>query len=342
MNAAAIRPFVQRVILATVAIASMVGLMYLAWLARVPLGWIAVAAFLAVAVNPVILRLQHHVPRKSLAASTLIVLVVLCVAGGVLAWLFLSPLLEQAARLGQAIPALASKASEYLGDMSLAEFLKSETSPINVSQLTSIIASTAGRLVEFIIAVVSIISLMFFMTMEGKKMKKLTLDFFGKSQRERLQRLGSSVYGIISGYVVGNLAISGIYGLASGLVLWATGSPYFLILGLAAALIDLIPLVGATIAAILIAIVCLLNGQAWAAIIFIIFTIVYVQFESAVLNPAIYSNTVDVSPLTVLVAILIGGVVAGVVGALIAIPVAATIKVVIREVCASRLPASGS
>jgi predicted PurR-regulated permease PerM len=137
--------------------------------------------------------------------------------------------------------------------------------------------------------------------------------------------------------VVGNLILSALFGVLAALILWAMGSPYWLPLAFMAGLIDLIPLVGSTIAAAIVAIICLLSGQTSIAVAFSVFTILYVQLESNVLNPMVYSKSVEVSPLIVLVSILLGGAMAGIVGALIAIPVAATLQVIAKELLKDRL-----
>ena len=94
------------------------------------------------------------------------------------------------------------------------------------------------------------------------------------------------------------------------------------------AILDLIPLAGATIAAIIVCSIGFLHSLA-AGIILLVFFIVYQQIENHVLQPLVYSRTVRLSPLVILVSVLIGAQIAGVLGALAAIPVAGTIQVIL-------------
>lgn len=316
-------------LLATIAtVLAVVIVLYAVRLAWTPIIWTGIAAFLAVAINPIIHWLQKYMPKKSIGLATLLILLIFCSASIALAWAFFVPLVQQTTRLIATLPDLANKANEALASTPFANTIKANSGQVanSAGQLGGVLLSVVTGTIEAVVAFVTIVALMFFMTLEGKKIKETTNRLTPAKMRKDVQELGSKVYGIINGYVVGNFLLSMLYGVCSGLLLWLLGSPYFLILGFIAALLDLIPLVGSTIAAIIIALVCLLTGQVWMAAIFVIFTIVYVQVENAVLNPLVYSKKVDISPLTVLIAVLIGAAIAGVVGTLLAIPVAATIK----------------
>jgi predicted PurR-regulated permease PerM len=128
--------------------------------------------------------------------------------------------------------------------------------------------------------------------------------------------------------VTGNLLISVVAGISSTLVLLVLGVPYAVALGLLVAILDLIPLAGATIAAIIVCTVGFIHSIV-AGIILIVFFILYQQLENHVLQPIVYSRTVKLSPLVILIAVLIGAELAGVLGALAAIPVAGTIQVLL-------------
>jgi predicted PurR-regulated permease PerM len=128
--------------------------------------------------------------------------------------------------------------------------------------------------------------------------------------------------------VTGNLLISVIAGVASTIVMLILGVPYAVALGLLVAILDLIPLAGATLAAIIVSSVGFIHSIA-AGIVLIIFFIVYQQIENHLLQPLVYSRTVRLSPLAILVSVLIGAELAGVLGALAAIPVAGTIQVLL-------------
>jgi predicted PurR-regulated permease PerM len=146
--------------------------------------------------------------------------------------------------------------------------------------------------------------------------------------RDHWRGIGNQIYRTIGGYVTGNLFISVIAGVTTTLVLLLLGVPYAVALGLLVAILDLIPLAGATIAAIIVGAVGFIHSLV-AGIVLIVFFIVYQQIENHVLQPIVYSRTVQLSPLAILISILVGAELAGVLGALAAIPVAGTIQVVL-------------
>jgi predicted PurR-regulated permease PerM len=134
----------------------------------------------------------------------------------------------------------------------------------------------------------------------------------------------------VSGYVTGNLLLSVIAGVSSTIVLLIMGVPFALALGLMVAILDLIPLAGATLAGALLAAVGFLTSVT-AGIVLLGFFILYQQLENHVLQPLVYGRTVQLSPLVVLIAILVGTEVAGVLGALAAIPVAGTLQILLVD-----------
>lgn len=111
-------------------------------------------------------------------------------------------------------------------------------------------------------------------------------------------------------------------------MLFILGVPYAVPLGIVVGLFDLLPLIGATLAAVIVLFFCIFQSTT-TTVIMLIFFLVYQQIENQVLQPMIYSKTVQISPLVVFLAALIGASLAGLVGALIAIPVAASAKIVV-------------
>jgi predicted PurR-regulated permease PerM len=151
-----------------------------------------------------------------------------------------------------------------------------------------------------------------------------------EEKQPRWRAIGRDIYRTIGGYVTGNLAISLIAGITSTIALVILGVPYAVALGLLVAILDLIPLAGATIAAIVVTTVAFLDSTT-SGIIMLIFFVIYQQLENQVLQPVVYGRTVRLSPLAVLIAVLIGAEIAGVIGALAAIPVAGTIQVLLVD-----------
>ena len=121
-----------------------------------------------------------------------------------------------------------------------------------------------------------------------------------------------------------------VAGGTSTIVMLIMGVPFPLALGLVVAILDLIPLAGATLAGLMLATVGFLTSVQ-AGVVLLVFFILYQQVENHVLQPLVYGRTVQLSPLVVLISILIGTEVAGVLGALGAIPIAGTLQILLLD-----------
>jgi predicted PurR-regulated permease PerM len=155
--------------------------------------------------------------------------------------------------------------------------------------------------------------------------------FLPETVRPRWQRIGTEIYRTVGGYVTGNILISVIAGIASAIVLFVLGSDYAIALAVVVAVLDLIPLAGATLAAVLVSTVVFVELGWVQGVIIVVYFVVYQQLENHILQPVIYGRTVQLSPLVVLVAVLIGAELAGILGALAAIPVAGIVQAIGRE-----------
>jgi predicted PurR-regulated permease PerM len=182
----------------------------------------------------------------------------------------------------------------------------------------------------FVVAVVTIAFMTFFMLLEGPTWMERLYGLIPERSRDKWRGIGGDIYRTVGGYVTGNLLISVIAGTASTIVLLILGVPYAVALGLLVAILDLIPLAGATLAAIIVTTVAFID-RIPAGIVVLIFFVVYQQVENHILQPLVYGRTVQLSPLAVLISVLIGAQVAGILGALGAIPVAGAIQVLLVD-----------
>jgi len=173
------------------------------------------------------------------------------------------------------------------------------------------------------------------MLLEGPVWVERFYALLPERSRPRWRRVGDDIYRAVGGYVTGNLAISVIAGAAATFVLLILGVPYAVALGLVVGIFDLIPLAGATIAAIIVSTVGFLHSTTAGAVL-VGYFVVYQQVENQIIQPVVYGRTVKLSPLAVLVAVLAGAQLAGIVGALGAIPIAAAIQVVVLDLLAQR------
>jgi predicted PurR-regulated permease PerM len=318
--------------------------LWVIWLSRGVVGWILIAVFLAMALNPAAEFLERRGVRRGRAA-VLIFLLALAVIG-VIAYLLTPPLVRQIRDFVEAVPGLVEDLTEGEGPLG---FLEREYQIVErireviedqgiggILGFTGAGLSIARGVLTAVVGVVTIAFLTLFLLLDGRRLARVFLDYIPERVRPRWERVFLGVYRTVGGYVTGNILISVIAGLVSTAVLFATGMPYAVSLGVLVALFDLVPLAGATIAAIIVILVALATEGLVIAIILAVFFLVYQQVENHVLQPLIYGRTVQISPVIVLVSILIGADLAGVLGALAAIPIAGSIQVIIDETLAAR------
>ena len=306
--------------------------------------WIGVAVFLALALNPAVDWLQRHgVRRRGLAVGITFVAAILVIVG--LAATIIPTLVTQVNDFVDAVPGYVEDLTAGRGKLGflereyhITERVRDALAQGGATKVLGIsgtaLAVTKG-IVTAVVATVTIAFLTFFMLLEGPKWVERFYGLLPVEKQPRWRAIGDQIYRTVGGYVTGNLLISLIAAIASTLVLLLVGVPYALALGLVVGILDLIPLAGATIAAILVSTVAFLDSTQ-AGIIVLVFFVLYQQLENQVLQPVVYGRTVQLSPLAVLIAVLIGAELAGVIGALAAIPVAGAVQVILLDWLAHR------
>jgi predicted PurR-regulated permease PerM len=155
------------------------------------------------------------------------------------------------------------------------------------------------------------------------------------SRRDRVRLLGDEIMRRIGAYVAGQLAVASINGVATYIMLSILGLDYRLVLAITVAIFGLIPLIGATLGAVVVILVALFHSWQYAVIV-LLYYVIYQQIENYVVSPRIMSRTVSVPGAVTVVAALTGGTLLGMVGALIAIPAAAGVLLIIQEVVIPR------
>ncbi len=312
-------------------------LLQLVWIAREVLTWVLIAVFLALAMNPAVNWFQAHgIRRRGLATGITAVLVLAGFA--LLGLLFIPTLVGEVNGFAQALPDYVEDISNRRGrlgflerEYQVTERVRDAVEEGGASQVLGLTGTALAITKGIITAIVAVVTIMFmtvFMLLEGPVWVERFYALLPDRSRDRWRDVGQQIYGTVGGYVTGNLFISLIAGITSTLVLLALRVPYAVALGLLVAILDLIPLAGATIAAIIVCSIGFLHSLT-AGIILIVFFILYQQLENHVLQPLVYSRTVRLSPLVILISVLVGAQIAGVLGALAAIPVAGTIQVVL-------------
>lgn len=329
--------FVLRVVLIVITV---VGVLALLWLLRKPISWIILATFLAVAVSGPVNRLSRWLPRGLAIATTYLALflipvgviasVVPSIAGGV------NDLAEQAPHYVNDLQDTVNKNKRLrkLNDQyGITDQLHKQAAklPEKAGTAAGILTNLGVRLVNSIFAGVTILILSVFMVANGRRWAEALLRTQPEDRRARLERAMDRSANAVGAYVGGALLQATIAGLATYVVLKILGVPFAGALAVLTAIADLIPLVGATIGAIVVGLVTLFHDFPTTTIIWVVWAIAYQQVENSVIQPRIQSRAVDVQAFFVLVAVLCGSTLFGIAGALLAIPIAATIQICGRE-----------
>jgi predicted PurR-regulated permease PerM len=184
--------------------------------------------------------------------------------------------------------------------------------------------------VGFASSLIAVASIAFLLILHGNAYAQSALSLLPASHADRWRRIAPQIYAAVSGYVLGNLAISFIAGSCAWIAMTVLGIPFAVPLAIVVGFFDLLPMVGATLGAIIVALVALLVSPL-IAVVWLLYVFAYQQAENYLIQPLVYRRSVHVSPLATIVAVLVGGTLLGLLGALLAIPAAAAIQLVVQD-----------
>src|SRR5215211_325853 len=342
---------VRTVAIALLTAVVVLGALFLLWQVRTFVGWFVIALFLAAVLNPVVnwLQRRHRLIKRPLAIGLTylgLVVALLFVVG-----IFLPVLVDQIKGLTNFVATAAQAPegpTEYIKGIAkqnglggVLERFRDQLADLRkqlgevVQNLFSSTGAIAVSAAGFVAALATVLTLTFFLILGSERYVNAGVGLFPEAHRPLVRRLLTQSAGAVTGYVGGNLAISVICGVTTFVVLVILGMPYAAALALLVAVLDLIPLVGATLGGALLVIVGLFVAP-WKAVVLLIYIVVYQQAEGSILQPMVYSHAVQLNALIIFIAVLVGGLLAGIPGALLAIPVAEIIRIVVAELVAYR------
>jgi predicted PurR-regulated permease PerM len=314
--------------------------LYLLFLLRKPISWLLIATFLAVALSGPVNRLGNHM-RRGFAIA--IVYLGLLAIPGLLIALIVPTLITQGTNFAGDLPRYSRDVSEFVNkndrlrhindDYDITQKIQEQADklPGRLGGAAKTLGDIGFGLINSIFALVTILILTAFILGSGRQWRDALLASRPREQRERLERSLDHIGSAVGGYVAGAFAVAAIAGVLAYLVLSILGVPFAAPLGVICALFSLIPLVGATIAAVIVGIVTLFQDFPTATIVWVIWAIVYQQIENTLIQPQVQKRTVKVHPFITIVAVLFGSTLLGVLGAIVAIPIAASIQILLRE-----------
>ena len=308
---------------------------------------IGVAFFLAIGLNSPVTAIANKLPgnNRSLAAGLVSVIIVVLLA--IFSYVAIPPIIQQSIHFIESLPKYADQftsqstsARTFIKENNLQPQVDSALETINrkaaswVGNISEGIISGLSSVASLAAASVIVIVLTFLMLVEGPIwLRNLWGIYVNKKRLKHHQQLVIKMYNVVTGYISGQLLVSAIGALLAGLCVYIlsliySDVPYNLMFPTIAVtfILSLIPMFGATIAGITIALLLAFNNPL-AGLIYVIYFFVYQQFENNLVSPKIQSKKVELSALTVLIAVTVGLYVFGVAGGIISIPVAGIIKV---------------
>jgi predicted PurR-regulated permease PerM len=337
------RPFSINITVRTMLVAAaIVAVVWAFVLARSSVLTLFLALFSALVLDPVVALVQRrlHLGR---GPAALIVVLGLVAFGLVAAFVLISPVVSSVADFVDALPSIVQDIRDSsIGSWVDAHSQGPEKVQENAKAIAEGIADAAGGLLgvavsgfSLVLGLVTAVFLTLFLIMDLPRLIRAVDSLLDPPGSERLERIFPTIVTAVSRTMLGNIAISIICGTIYGLSAWALGLPFPLALAFIAGFLDLIPMVGATIAGVILVLTALSVGLT-EAVIMLLIVLVYQQFENYVLQPTILGKAADVSGFFVIASVLVFGTLLGVVGAIIAVPIVASIQIVVRELTAKR------
>jgi predicted PurR-regulated permease PerM len=331
---------VRTVVKIVLVIVAIVLCLYLIYLLRRPITWVFIAMFIAVALSGPVNRLNRHMKRGF--AIAIVYLGLLGVIAALTA-LLVPPIVDEGTNVADNAPSYVQDVRDYVEknkrlreinqDYQITDKLEEEAAklPSRIGGAAGVLRDIGFGIVNGIFAFVTIMVLAAFMLSGGPTWRRSALGLLPADRAARIDRLLNHMAGAVSGYVTGALVVAFIAGSATFIVLTILGVPFAAPLAVVAGTFSLVPLVGATIAAVLIGIVTLFGDFPTDTILWAVWAIVYQQIENNLIQPQVQKRTVKVNGFIVLVSVLFGATLLGVLGAVVAIPIAASIQIVIRD-----------
>jgi predicted PurR-regulated permease PerM len=325
---------VLRIVLLLVATA--LGL-YLVWRIRGVIQLLAISLFFAFALFPVVdaVAVRTRAPR---AVVILVVYVILALLVGLIGYVVVPSVVREVQTLSRDAPHYAAELRRnatfrHYDDRYhiTAKLLR------DAHRLPELLARAAGPLKDvtvgaasFVTQLITVLAVTFLLVLHGREYSELGLSLVGR-RHQRYRQVIIDIKDAVARYTLGNIVISVLATVATWIVLSILGVPYALALGLVVGFFDFIPLIGATLGAIVVALATVTVSFPTATIIWIAFIIVWQRFEDYVVQPLVYGKAVHVNPLVTIISLLVGAELLGILGVLLAIPSAAAIQIILRE-----------
>ena len=323
-------------VFASLGVVATIAAVFAVYTARTVLIRAAIALFIAISLDPAVRFLVRRGMRRGVAVTIIFVIALALVAAFLIS--VIPAMVTQFRALTHDLPGylaqLSDRSSRYrqLSDRynltaQIQKIISSAPSKLGTGLL-----GLTGRIFGALFSTLTVLVLTIYFMADLPRLRHGLVRLFPRARRAQFGRAADIVIDKVGAYMIGNILISLVAGLASFVCFAALGVPFSVPLAFVVALTDLIPMIGATLGAVIAVALTLFSTDLWPTTVLVaIFFVVYQQLENYLIAPRILRSTVNLNAAAVLMAGLIGATALGLVGALMAIPVAAALKVVLAE-----------
>ncbi|HJU81077.1 MAG TPA: AI-2E family transporter [Acidimicrobiia bacterium] len=338
---------------------SVIGVLALVWLLiriaeSIRIIWLplAFAAGLVFLLNPLVNYFEaRRIPRVAGTFLAFAFLVAVIVAG----FSLLVPAIRtQAEAFASSLPETYDVVLTWIDDVAerfnievdlsqgaIAEWLADPANQETIQQVVGNFGSLGGRLVRGVaegLAVLVLAPLLaLYMLIDLRRGKALAVELTPPRHREEAVYVAGEVATALGSFVRGQLLVAFIVGVASSIGLWLLGIPFWLIIGILAGILNLIPFAGPVVGGALAAIVALLDASVGKALLAILVFTLIQQIDNHVITPLVQRARVQLSPMVIVLALIVGGSLAGLLGVLVAVPLTAAVRIVVGHLWRTRM-----
>jgi putative heme transporter len=267
----------------------------------------------------------RRIPRT--AAVVIIMLAILGALAGLFA-LVVPPLVDEFSDLETRLPEDAARFDEFLGDIGINLNLEQRARDIDWDRVISgeVAIDLGQRVIAIIVGLVTIFVLTAYLLADTPRMSRFLYQFVTPGREPEVDRVLQALSRVVGGYIRGQVITTAIITLFTFVVLTAAGVPNAVAFAIFAGFVDIIPIIGAVIAVVVPTLAAFQESPTQGVVV-LVALIAYQQFEDRILTPRVYGATMNLPPVIVLVAVLIGAHLYGIIGVLLALPAAATARV---------------
>lgn len=340
---------------------TIVGLVALGWVfllvaEAVRVIWLPVAfgAGLVFLLDPMVQMFERlRMPRLVGALLALLILIAVIVAVGALVW---PTLQEQGTAFAQQLPDLyveivnwlretatrfGLNIDDFLSQQAIEDWLRDPANQETIQNLLLGFGAGAGVVLRGVAETIAVIGLApilaIYILMDKNRFQTTALELTPPKYRPEAAYVGGELGTAMGSFVRGQLLVALLVGIGSSIGMWAIDLPFWLLVGIIAGFLNLIPFLGPVVGGALAALIALLNGDPWQAVWAVAIMVLVQQLDNHLITPMVQRARVNLSPLVIILALIVGGSLAGLLGVLVAIPVTAAVRIVVGHLWRTRI-----